>query len=472
MAVKHNSGGDKATFSSKLGVIFATVGSAVGLGNIWRFPAEAQSNGGAAFLIVNVLCVLLLGVPVMLAEMSLGRAGRSDAVGSFRNLDPKSKWWLGGALSILASYMILIFYMVVAGWTFEYLWQSLTGGLYAIPGDSEAALEAGFHRRMEEYICHPTGPLLNTFLLIGINIAVLLMGVRKGIERLSNVMMPALFVLLLVFAVYALTLPGAGEGLRFFFTPDFSKITPAVFVNALGQAFFSLSLGMGILITYASYYPKDTKLGKTALTVSLLDLLVAILMGVIIFPAVASFGLESAGLRGTTLVFVTLPEIFAQLPGTRVWSVLFFLLLFMAALTSTISIAEVSVKFVQDRFRRKRTAAVLIVLVPLFLFSGVTALSFGPLADWKVAGLTVFDLLDTVSTNYMLPVVAIIVCLFMGWVVRENVFADQLTAGLKKAGGSDGMKKPDLTTRLIMFIVRAIAPALILLILLSNFISF
>lgn len=463
MAIKGSDGGGKATFGSKLGLIFATVGSAVGLGNIWRFPAEAQSNGGGAFLIVNVCCVLLLGVPVMLAEMSLGRAGKSDAVGSFRNLDPKSRWWLGGALSILASYMILIFYMVVAGWTFEYMWQSITGGLFSAGGGSEAALERGFQQRMEEYICHPTGPLINTFLLIAVNMAVLLMGVRKGIERLSNIMMPALFVLLLAFAVFSLTLPGAEEGLRFFFTPDFSKITPSVLVNALGQAFFSLSLGMGILITYASYYPEETKLGKTALTVSLLDMLVAIMMGVIIFPAVASFGLESAGLRGTTLVFVTLPEIFAQLPGTRVWSVLFFLLLFMAALTSTISIAEVSVKFVQDRFRQKRTAAVMIVLAPLFLLSGVTALSFGPLAHWTVAGLTIFDLLDTVATNYMLPIVAIIVCLFMGWVVKEDVFASQLT---------NGLKKPGLPTRLTMFIVRAIAPALILLILLSNFISF
>lgn len=456
-------GAEKATFGSKLGVIFATVGSAVGLGNVWRFPAEVQSNGGAAFLIVNILCVLLLGVPVMLAEMSLGRAGRSDAVGSFRNLAPKSKWWFGGALSILASYMILTFYMVVAGWTLEYLIQSITGNLYSAGSGSQAALEVGFHERMEEYICHPTGPLLNTCLVIVINIAVLLMGVRKGIERLSNVMMPVLFVLMLVFAVYALTLPGAGEGLRFFFTPDFSKITPGVCVNALGQAFFSLSLGMGVLITYASYYPKETKLSKTALTVSLLDLFVAIMMGIIIFPAVASFGLESANLRGTTLIFVTLPEVFAQLPGTRIWSALFFLLLFTAALTSTISIAEVSIKFVQDRFKQKRVAATLIVLVPLFFLSGVCALSFGPLAGFKIAGMTMFDLLDTVSTNYMLPLVAIFVCLFMGWVVKEKTFAAQLTS----APG-----KPDFMTRLIMFIVRAIAPALILLILLSNFIRF
>lgn len=457
--------GNKATFGSKIGVIFATVGSAVGLGNIWRFPAEVQSNGGAAFLIVNIACVLLLGVPVMLAEMSLGRAGRSDAVGSFKALSPKSKWWIGGALAILASYLITIFYMVVAGWTFEYLWQSVTGNLYAVADGSQAAMEKGFHERMEEYICHPTGPLVNTFFMIAINMAVLLMGVRKGIERLSNIMMPILFLLLLIFAVYSLTLPGAGEGLRFFFTPDFSKITPSVIINALGQAFFSLSLGMGILITYASYYPKETRLGKTAVTVALLDLLVAILMGIIIFPAIASFGLESAALRGTTLVFVTLPEVFAQLPGTQIWSALFFLLLFLAALTSTISISEVSIAFVQDRFGKGRVAATLIVMLPLFLLSGVTALSFGPLADFKLLGMTIFDFLDTVATNYMLPIVAIIVCLFMGWVVKPEVFAGELEG----AHGHALKGQPGLMTRAAIFIVRAIAPALILLILLANF---
>ena len=456
---------ENATFGSRLGVICATVGSAVGLGNIWRFPAEAQSNGGAAFLLLYVGCVFLLGVPVMLAEFALGRAGRSDAVGAFRNL-ARSRgrlWSCGGGLAILASYLILCFYMVVAGWTLEYLWQSVTGALYSAGSGSQQALEAGFHQRMEEYICSGRGPLLNTFLMILINLGILLMGVRKGIERISNFLMPLLFLLLVIFSCFSLSLPGAAEGLRFFFTPDFSKITPAVAVNALGQAFFSLSLGMGILITYASYYPKETRLGQTGVTVALLDLLVAVLMGVIIFPAVASFGLEGEGLRGTTLVFVTLPEVFAQMPGTQIWSILFFTLLTVAALTSTISIAEVSVAYVQDHFRRSRVAACLIVLTPLFLFSSICALSFSELSDWTVAGMTVFDLLDTVATNYMLPVVSIIVCLFMGWGISRTEFLRELT---------NGRMNPSAPTRLTVAIIRYLAPALIFVILAANFISF
>ncbi|MDE6161072.1 MAG: sodium-dependent transporter, partial [Muribaculaceae bacterium] len=349
---------EKAKFGSKIGLVAATVGSAIGLGNVWRFPAEAQTNGGAAFLIVYVLCVLILGIPVMLAELSLGRAAGTDAVGAFRRFAPRTPWWIAGALPVLASYLILSFYMVVAGWTLEYFLQSISGALYAGTGagSSNAVLDGVFKARMQEYICGSTGPLFNTFALILLNLGVLVFGVRKGIERLSNVLMPLLFVLLVVFCCVTLSLPKAGEGLRFFFEPDFSRITPKVVVSALGQAFFSLSLGMGILITYAAYYPKETRLMRTSVTVSLLDMMAAILMGVVIFPAVTSFGLDGADLEGTALVFVTLPEVFARMPGTQLWSSLFFLLLLVAALTSTVSIAEVSVSFVQDRFRRSRRA--------------------------------------------------------------------------------------------------------------------
>ncbi|MDE6236991.1 MAG: sodium-dependent transporter, partial [Muribaculaceae bacterium] len=375
----------KVTFSSKIGLIAATVGSAVGLGNIWRFPAETQSNGGAAFLFVYILCLLILGVPVMLAEFSLGRGTKSDAVGAFKKLKPSTPWWLTGGLAVLASYLILCFYMVVAGWTFEYLWQSITGGLYA--GDTTfTGMDATFHTKMESYVGGTWNPLINVYVLIVINILVLIAGVQKGIERLSNVMMPLLFILLLIFCGVSLSLPNSGEGVKFFLTPDFSKITPSVVMNALGQAFFSLSLGMGILITYSSYFPRDTKLTKTAVTVSILDLLVAVMMGLVIFPAVSSFGLDNSQLRGTTLIFVTLPEIFAQLPFTQLWSVLFFLLLFVAALTSTISIAEVSIAWLQDRFKKSRVSATLIVMLPLFLLSSLCSLSFGPLQNFKIAG--------------------------------------------------------------------------------------
>lgn len=450
---------EKAKFGTKLGLIAATVGSAVGLGNIWRFPAETQANGGAAFLLVYIGCVLVLGIPVMLAEFALGRGGQSDAAGVFRRFSPRSKWWLAGLLSIVASYIICCFYMVVAGWTLEYLIQSVTGDLYNVAqGASNSTLEAAFHQRMETYICGTTGPLLCTFAMIALNIGVLLMGVRKGIEKVSNILMPLLFILLVAFAVITCTLPGAAEGLNFFLSPDFSKITPGVLINALGQAFFSLSLGMGILITYSAYYPHETKLGKTAVTVSLLDLGVAMLMGFIIFPAITSFGLTDADIRGTTLVFVTLPEVFMHLGYASFWSILFFLSLLVAALTSTISISEVSVRFIQDRFKKSRTAATLIVMLPLFLFSGVCTLSFGPLSHIQPFGLSIFNFLDTVATNLMLPVVSILICLYMGWFAPKTLFRDQLT--------NHGTVRMRLYPTVI-FIIRYVAPALILLVLLS-----
>lgn len=451
---------EKAKFGSKIGLVAATVGSAIGLGNVWRFPAEAQSNGGAAFLVVYVLCVLLLGIPVMLAEFSLGRSAGTDAVGAYRRFSRRSPWWLAGALPVLAAYLILSFYMVVAGWTLEYFRQSLSGNLYAgvASGVDAAALDGVFKARMQEYICGSAGPLLNTYALILLNLGVLLFGVRKGIERLSNVLMPMLFLLLVVFCCVSLSLPKAGEGLRFFFSPDFSKITPGVVVNALGQAFFSLSLGMGILITYAAYYPKETRLFRTAVTVSLLDMMAAILMGVVIFPAVTSFGLGDADLEGTALVFVTLPEVFARMPGTQLWSALFFLLLLVAALTSTVSIAEVSVSFVQNRFRRSRRAACLIVLLPLFGLSALSALSFGVLADVKLCGLVFFDFLDTLATNIMLPVASILLCLFIGW-RRPGVLRGEL---------SNYSEYDHRLQRPIAFVVKWVAPGLILVVLIAG----
>ena len=452
----------KNELGTKIGLIAATVGSAVGLGNVWRFPAETQTNGGAAFLLLYIVCVLLLGIPVMLAEFSLGRGGRSDAIGVFKKLSPLSKWWITGLLAVIASYIIICYYMVVAGWTLEYFIESVGGGLYDTlnAAASQQSLRGTFSAKMDEYVSSDLRPLLYTYAMIAINIAVLLGGVRKGIENLSNVLMPLLFVILLVLCFITLSLPDSGEGVKFFLTPDFSRITPGVVVSALGQAFFSLSLGMGILITYSSYYPAYTKLVLTSVIVSLLSLLVAVLMGLIIFPAVKSFGLDSEPLRGATLVFVTLPEVFANLPAPRVWSALFFLLLLVAALTSTISIAEVSVKMMIDRFRLSRRAGVFIVLLPLLGFSAVCSLSFGSLADFRIFGLTVFDLFDQVTTNIFLPVISLGVCIYMGWFAPKHLLADELS-------NNGTLRSP--FTGIILFIIKYVAPVLIATILISNY---
>lgn len=448
----------KAQFGSKIGLVAATVGSAIGLGNVWRFPAETQSNGGAAFLLLYMACVFVLGIPVMLAEFSLGRGGRGDSVGVFRRLSPGKPWWIVGALAIMASYLILCYYMVVAGWTGEYLWQSITGSLYETCSQTGAG-ETVFAERMERYICDDISPLIATYAVIAINIGVLLGGVRKGIERLSNVMMPLFFVLLVTLCCVTLSLSGAGDGLRFFLAPDFSKITAGTLVNALGQAFFSLSLGMGILITYSSYYPSDTRLARTSVVVSLMDLLVAVLMGFIIFPAVMTFGLDKNPLEGTTLVFVTLPEVFAQLPATQLWSVIFFLLLFVATLTSTVSIAEVSIAFMQDHFSMTRRSACLTVMLPLFVLSAVCSLSFGSLGSVRIMDMTVFDLLDAFTTNVLLPVVSLGVCVYVGWFAPRGLLKQELTNG--------GSLKSRVTNA-VTFVIRYVAPLMIAAIMLSK----
>ena len=456
----------KVKFGSKIGLIAATVGSAVGLGNVWRFPAETQANGGAAFLLIYIACVFLLGIPVMTAEFALGRGGNSDAIGAFRNVTPDKKgWWMVGALAILASYLILSFYMVVSGWTLEYLIQSLSGNLYTTDDGITVNILAGeeqlFNERMSSYITGTFRPLIMTFIMIAANLFVLLKGVQKGIEKMSNIMMPLLFVLLLIFCGVSLTLPKAAEGIEFFLRPDFSVITPKTVVNALGQAFFSLSLAMGILVTYSSYYPAETKLTRTAVTVSLLDLCTAILMGLIIFPAVMTFGLADQNLAGSALVFITLPEIFAQMGGTLFWSSLFFLLLTVAAFTSTISLAEVSVAFMECHFRMSRKRAVITVVAPLFILSSICSLSVGAWSDFKILGLTIFDFLDTMATNIMLPVGGILLCIYMGWIAPKKFFRNELT--------NNGSLK-SYTFSMIAFIVKWIAPVLIALVLISQFI--
>lgn len=447
----------KQQFGSRIGLIAATVGSAVGLGNVWRFPAEAQAGGGAAFLLIYIICILLLGIPVMLAEFSLGRAGGTDAIGAFRHISHGSRWWVIGALAILTSYLILCFYMVVAGWTFEYMWQSITGYLYA-PAPGANGYDMQFTERMHEFIQDDTSPLINTYIMIGLNLAVLLGGVRKGIERLSNVLMPLLFVLLIVFCCVSLSLPKASEGLEFFLRPDLTRITPDVWLSALGQAFFSLSLGMGILITYSAYYPRSTNLTNTAFTVSVLDLVVAVMMGIIIFPAITSFGMEGHTLAGPTLVFVTLPEVFARMGNAQLWSSLFFLLLTIAALTSTISIAEVSIKFIQDRFHLSRIKACLTVMLPLFVLSALCSLAQGSLNTLTIAGYNIFDFLDNLTSNIMLPIGSLFLCIYMGWFAPKRLLKSELT--------NDGTLRNRLFP-LIIFIIRYVAPALIACILIS-----
>ncbi len=442
-------------FSSKIGLIAATVGSAVGLGNVWRFPAETQANGGAAFLLVYVICVLLFGIPVMLGEFAIGRAGKSDAIDSYRKLSPGKPWWISGFLGILCSYLILTFYMVVSGWTLEYLFQSLSGELFTpIPGVEEGS-NLQFADRMQEYVEGVWSPMIWTWITIVICGAVLCMGVQKGIERASNILMPLLFLILIILCITAMSLPKASEGLAYFFHPDFSKITPDVCISALGQAFFSLSLGMGTLITYGSYFRKDTNLTRTAFTVSILDMAVAILVGMIIFPGVMSFGLEGEEFGGSALVFVTFPEIFNKMWCPQLWSSLFFILLSVAALTSSISIAEVSIAYFSRHFNLKRVPATIVVLLPLIVFSSISSLSNGVLSDWTIFGYTVFGACDALTANILMPLGAFIMAVYLGWFAPKGLMKNQLT--------NDGTIRNRFAAP-IMFLLKWVTPILILVI--------
>lgn len=448
-------------FASKIGLVAATVGSAVGLGTVWRFPAETQAGGGAAFLLIYVLCILVLGIPVMLAEFALGRGGGSDAIGSYKALSPHGKWHYGGLLAVIAATLIMMFYMVVGGWTLEYLLNSITGDLYGNLRLHDNANEA-FTEVMHNYVYTDFMPVVNAVLMVGINIAILLGGVQKGIERLSTITMPILFLLLAVFCCYTLTLDGAGQGVKFFLSQDFSKITPSVVVSAMGQAFFSLSLGMGILVTYASYFPKDTNLTRTSVTVCISTLLVAILMGLIIFPALTSFGLSDRDVSGTTLVFVTLPEMFTHMPGTQLWSIAFFALLLIAALTSTVSLAEVPIAYIQHRYNTKRSTAVLVTLLPIAACAAICAMSFGSLSWIHIMGQSIFSFLDSLTSYIMLPVVALITCIYIGWFAPKGLMRDQL---------SHGRARHSMMVPLVIFAIRILAPACIIIILVSNLLN-
>ena len=437
---------NRAQFVTKMGVIAATVGSAVGLGNIWRFPYEAGQHGGGAFLIVYLLCVFLLGIPVMIAEFVIGRSTHSNALTALQKLKPGSSLSKVSYIGIVASLMILSFYSVVAGWIMEYLYQAVTGGLSGHTSEEYATLFSTF-------TVSPWRSGMWTLIFLLANFMVLRRGIEKGIERISNIMMPVLFVMLLVFCVNSLFMPQAKKGLDFLFNPDFSQITPKVMLGALGQAFFSLSLGLTCLLTYASYFSDKTPLVRSATVVALLDTLVAILSGIIIFPAVFSFDMEPAA--GPKLVFQILPEIFQQLPGGYLWSVAFFLLLFFASITSTISMSEISITYFVEAHKMSRSRATGLNTVIAMTFGTLCALSFGVLSDFKVFGMTLFELFDYVSSNIMLPIGGVMLSVFVGWIVDKKVVEEQLT--------DYGARKITLM-RPIRFCIRYVAPLCISLI--------
>lgn len=418
----------RATFGTKLGILAATAGSAVGLGNIWRFPSETANGGGAIFVFIYIACVLFFGIPLVLAEFIIGRAGKANPAGAYRNLAPGTPFHYFGIFAVVAVMLILSFYMVVAGWTFDYFGLALTGKL------SNVAEASAFGTIFADLA---NSPWRQTFWL-GVSVigtAIIVgFGVKKGIESASKLMMPLLFLILLVMCVRAVTLPNASEGLLYLFSPNISDVTPQVFVSALGQAFFSLSLGMGCLITYASYFGSDVRLGKTAGQLAVVDTSVAVLAGITIFStAFAAAGTDSESIRqalsngGPGLIFETLPQLFQTLPLGQLWASLFFLLLILATITSAISMYEIATAFLHEEFGISRIKAVILTSVFTLVAGYFAAASLGSGSSLVIAGKPIFDWLDTITATWMMPIGGLFVSWFTGWYLDKKLVRAQLS---------------------------------------------
>ena len=411
---------DRGHWDSRQGFILAAAGSAVGLGNIWKFPYVAGENGGAAFLVAYIVIVFTLGVSVMLAEFVIGRAAQRNPVGAFAALKG-GRWVWVGYMGVVAGFVILSFYSVVAGWTIAYIVKSATGLLQA---SDPKALGAIFG----DFVSHPGEPLIYHFVFMALTIGVVIAGVHGGIERSCKVLLPLLFLIMVALAVRSLTLPGAIEGLRFYLKPDFTKFTGPLLGDALAQAFFSLSLGMGAMLTYGSYLSRDLNLPRAALWVTLCDTLVALTAGLIILPAVFAFHYDPAA--GPGLVFITLPAVFAHMPLGTLFAVLFFVLLLIAALTSSVSLLEVVVAWCVDERKIARPKAALSTGMICF-FCGIPALlSFGPWKDVTIAGKGILDAMDYAASNLMLPLGGIAMSLFVGWAILPRAMNEATAGGL------------------------------------------
>ncbi len=435
--------GKRDNFTNRFAVIAAASGSAIGLGNIWRFPYVTGENGGGAFLLIYLFFVLAIGIPVMTSEFVIGRAAQRNPYGTFKILAPGKPWFLIGLMGIAAAFMILAFYTTVAGWTLEYFYQALTGNL---SGKTDSELTGMF----EGFQTGSFRPLLWFIIFMSFTAIIILSGVKKGIERYTKILMPFLLVLLILLCVRALTLEGSGAGLRFLFYPDFSKISPKVILEALGQAFFSLSIGMGTLITYGSYIRKNENLASSALFVGIADTMVAVIAGIAIFPAV--FALGGSPASGTGLVFIVLPGIFQKMPFGDIFALIFFLLLAVAALTSTISMLEVIVAYMVEELKMTRRKATIAATLSVSVLGVVTVLSLGSLSNFKIFGRNLFEYLEFMTTNIMLPLGGLCIVLFIGWFYRPELTKKELT--------NEGHLKAKYLP-LFMFIVKFIAPVAI-----------
>lgn len=426
---------------SSVGFIFAAIGSSVGLGNMWKFPYITGENGGAAFFLLFLVCLIVIGLPVLLAELAIGRSGRGSAATAFVRAGGGRAWKGAGLLQVLAPFLILTFYIVVTGWTLHYALWAFNGNLFK---SSDFAYQ--FSTFTSGYL-----PIVWQFISIVITGGVVILGVAKGIEKFNKILIPGLVALLVILMVRAVTLPNANKGVSFFLNPDFSQLSAESALVALGHAFFSLSLGMGILLTYGSYVRKEQSLGTATLAIAAGDLVYAFIAGLIIFPTTFSFGIAPD--QGPSLVFVALPAAFSAMPFGAMFGGLFFILLAFAALTSAVSVLEVPVSYVMERFSWSRPKSVIAVCAIIFVLGVPSALSFGAVPGFVIGGKSVFDWVDFITSNVMLPVGGLAVIVFAGYRWKRAAEATGLQAGWFK---------------LWLFMIRYIAPVLMVLVLLHT----
>lgn len=436
---------ERGNFGSKLGVILASAGSAVGLGNIWRFPYETGNHGGAAFILIYLGCILLLGLPIMIAEFLIGRHSQANTARAYQILAPGTQWRWVGRMGVLAGFLILGYYSVVAGWTLEYIFEAVSN---SFAGKTPAEFISSF----QSFSSNPWRPALWLTLFLLATHFIIVKGVEKGIEKSSKIMMPTLFIIILILVGCSVTLPGAGKGIEFLLKPDFSKVDGNVFLGAMGQAFFSLSLGMGCLCTYASYFSKNTNLTRTAFNVGIIDTFVAVLAGFIIFPAAFSVGIQPDA--GPSLIFITLPNVFQQAFSgipilAYIFSVMFYVLLALAALTSTISLHEVVTAYLHEEFNFTRGKAARLVTTGCILLGILCSLSLGVTKEFTIFGLGMFDLFDFVTAKLMLPLGGLLISIFTGWYLDKKLVWSEIT-------NNGTLKIP--TYKLIIFILKYVAP--------------
>lgn len=446
---------ERGNFGSKIGMILAAAGSAVGLGNVWRFPTETGENGGGAFILLYIVCLLFFGLPVMISEFAIGRSARLSAGFAYYHHSPTPFWRWFGRFQVLIPFLILCYYNVVAGWTLFYLVEAVRGTLDSIPAQEFAPFFADF-------TADPWLQIGYFFAFMALTHAIVVQGVSKGIERFSKVLMPGLFLILIVLVGCSLTMPKAQEAVDFLFTFDFSKITGHTVLSAMGQAFFSLSLGMGILSTYASYFKRNSSLGTAALTVAGVDTMVALLAGLMIFPAVFSVGVAPD--EGPTLIFIALPSVFQTAFSNLPWlgtlfSIAFYALLVLATLTSSISIHEVVTAYITDATHCSRRKAAFGVTASCFTLGILCALSFGPLKEVTFWGMTFFDLFDFVTAKLMLPISGFLISIFASLRLKRATWEAELTC--------DGTQRFPLRS-LLFFMLRYVCPIGIFLVFLNE----